>query len=89
MALASKLNVNCTTLSWMYINRVNIAIRRTKALELTVLPTRVGRSDVLKVFETIWKNFAHLRKDRSVPVLYVPRARPFPWQDCPVLDASG
>lgn len=38
-----------------YIDRVNAATRRTKALGLTVLPSRVDRTDVLKVFDTIWK----------------------------------
>lgn len=45
-----------------YINRVNIATRRTKALGLTVLPSRVDRADVLKVFETIWKTLLVFEK---------------------------
>ena len=35
--------------------RVNFKTYRTKALGLSVFPTRVNRSDLLKVFETIWK----------------------------------
>lgn len=45
-----------------YNNRVNVTTRRTKALGLTVLPTRVDRTDVLKVFETIWKTLLIFEK---------------------------
>lgn len=38
-----------------YPQRVNQNELRTKALRLSVLPTRTDRSDVLKVFDTIWK----------------------------------
>jgi len=38
-----------------YLQRVNLGTRRTKALRLNVIPTRVDRTDVLKVFDTIWK----------------------------------
>lgn len=38
-----------------YAARVNPTTRRTRALDLNVVPTRVGRRDVLKVFDTIWK----------------------------------
>lgn len=36
-------------------NRVNLTTHRTKALGLSVFPSRVDRRDVLKVFEIIWK----------------------------------
>lgn len=35
--------------------RVNHVTQRTKALNLSVFPTRVDRRDLLKVFETLWK----------------------------------
>ena len=35
--------------------RVNMSTRRTKAIGLSILPSRVDRTDLLKVFETIWK----------------------------------
>jgi hypothetical protein len=35
--------------------RVNRTNHRTKALKLSVFPSRVDRRDLLKVFETIWK----------------------------------
>lgn len=38
-----------------YAARVNPATRRTRALGVNVVPTRVDRRDVLKVFDTIWK----------------------------------
>ena len=38
-----------------YNARVNQVVHRTKALRLSVLPSRVDRTDVLKVFDTIWK----------------------------------
>lgn len=38
-----------------YTARVNPTTRRTRALGLNVVPTRVDRRDVLKVFDTIWK----------------------------------
>lgn len=38
-----------------YTARVNYTTRRTRALGLNVVPTRVDRRDVLKVFGTIWK----------------------------------
>lgn len=38
-----------------YDVRVNPTLRRTKALGLSVIPTRVDRHDVRKVFITIWK----------------------------------
>jgi hypothetical protein len=38
-----------------YGARVNPVTRRTRALGLNVVPTRVYRRDVLKVFDTIWK----------------------------------
>ena len=38
-----------------YTARVNPTTRRTRALGLNVVPIRVDRRDVLKVFDTIWK----------------------------------
>jgi hypothetical protein len=38
-----------------YSARVNPSTRRTRALGVNVVPTRVDRRDVLKVFDTIWK----------------------------------
>jgi hypothetical protein len=38
-----------------YLQRVNLNTHRTKALRLSVLPTRVDRTDVLKIFDTLWK----------------------------------
>lgn len=38
-----------------YTARVNPTTRRTRALGLSVIPTRVDRRDVRKVFDTIWK----------------------------------
>lgn len=35
--------------------RVNANTHRTKALRLSVFPSRVDRTDLLKVFDTIWK----------------------------------
>ena len=36
-------------------SRVNMNTHRTKALGLSVFPSRVDRTDLVKVFETIWK----------------------------------
>lgn len=48
-----------------YVDRVNLKTRRTKALNLHVVPTRVDRRDALKVFNTIWKTLIFLEsKDR-------------------------
>ena len=38
-----------------YPPRVNERTHRTKALRLSILPSRVDRTDALKVFDTIWK----------------------------------
>jgi hypothetical protein len=38
-----------------YKVRVNTATRQTRALRLNIVPTRVDRFDVKKVFDTIWK----------------------------------
>ena len=38
-----------------FADRVNPKTQRTKALRLSAIPTRVDRTDVLKVFGTIWK----------------------------------
>ncbi len=49
-----------------YSARVNSANRRTKALGISVVPTRVDRRDVKKVFETIWKTLLFLeQKNRT------------------------
>jgi hypothetical protein len=49
-----------------YPVRVNPNTRRTKALGLAVVPTRVDRRDVKKVFATIWKTLLFLEsKDRK------------------------
>jgi hypothetical protein len=40
--------------------RVNVKTQRTKALGLSVLPSRVDRTDLLKVFDTIWKTLVVL-----------------------------
>lgn len=36
-------------------HRVNMVTHRTRALKLSILPSRIDRRDLLKVFETIWK----------------------------------
>lgn len=38
-----------------YKARVDPTRRRTRALGINVVPTRVDRRDVRKIFETIWK----------------------------------
>ena len=38
-----------------YRNRVNQKSLRTKAIGLSVIPTKVNRTDARKVFQTIWK----------------------------------
>jgi len=43
-----------------FINRVNTKTRRTKALKLSVVPTRVNRVDTRKIFQTIWKTLLFL-----------------------------
>ena len=45
-----------------YTDRVNPKNRRTKALGLSVVPTRVDRRDVHKVFKTVWKTLMFLEK---------------------------
>lgn len=35
--------------------RVNMQTHRTKALRLSVFPSRIDRRDLLKVFQTVWK----------------------------------
>ena len=45
-----------------YTDRVNPDTRRTKALGLSVVPTRVDRRDVHKVFKTVWKILLFLEK---------------------------
>ena len=40
--------------------RVNLTTHRTKALGLAVFPSRVDRTDLLKVFDTIWKTLLML-----------------------------
>ena len=49
-----------------YRSVVNTETRRTKLLELNVIPTRVGRSDLLKVFDLVWETLLFLEiKDRN------------------------
>lgn len=49
-----------------FVDRVNLKTRRTKALNLHVIPTRVDRRDALQVFDTVWKTLIFLEsKDRS------------------------
>ena len=47
-----------------YSARVNHATRRTKALGISVVPTRVDRRDVKKVFETVWKTLLFLEQEK-------------------------
>ena len=48
-----------------YRVRVNMNSRRTKALRLNVVPTRVDRRDALKIFRTLWDALLFLEsKDR-------------------------
>ncbi len=45
---------------------VNLKTRRTRSLRLHIVPTRVDRRDVLKVFDTVLKTLLFLeRKDRN------------------------
>lgn len=49
-----------------YAARVNSVTRRTKALGISVVPTRVDRRDVKKVFQTVWKTLLFLeQKNRN------------------------
>lgn len=49
-----------------YSARVNPNTRRTKTLRLSIVPTRVDRSDARKVFEAIWKTLLFLEsKNRN------------------------
>lgn len=49
-----------------YAARVNPRTRRTKALGLSVVPTRLNRTDAKKVFETLWKTLLYLEsKNRN------------------------
>lgn len=56
-----------------YTDRVNTETRRTKALKLSIVPTRVNRTDARKVFETIWKTLLFLEKKdiNQCPVSYM------------------
>ncbi len=57
-----------------YAARVNPATRRTKALGLSVVPTRINRTDARKVSETLWKTLLFLeQKNRNQ--CYVPHIR--------------
>ena len=44
-----------------YLERVNPKTRKTKALGLSVVPTRVNKVDARKVFETLWKTLLFLQ----------------------------
>lgn len=46
-----------------YVDRVNPKTRKTKALKLNVVPIRVDRTDVLKVFQTVWKTLMVFEKE--------------------------
>lgn len=49
-----------------YVTRVNPNTRRTKALGIAVVPTRVDRRDAKKVFQTVWKTLLFLEaKNRN------------------------
>ena len=49
-----------------YSARVNPNTRRTKALGLSIVPTRVDRRDAKRVFQTVWKTLLFLEsKDRN------------------------
>jgi hypothetical protein len=45
-----------------YASRVSSVTHRTKALRLSALPTRVNRTDVRKVFDTIWKTLLEFER---------------------------
>lgn len=45
-----------------YFERVNLGKRRTKALNLSIVPTRINRIDTIKIFETIWKALTFLER---------------------------
>jgi hypothetical protein len=45
-----------------YSALVNPATRRTKPLGISMVPTRVDRRDVKKVFETVWKTLLFLEQ---------------------------
>ena len=46
-----------------YFSRVNIHKRQTKALGLHIVPTRIDRRDVHKVFKTIWETLLFLESE--------------------------
>jgi hypothetical protein len=46
-----------------YSARVNQNTRRTKALGIAVVPTRIDRRDAKKVFETVWKTLLVLEAE--------------------------
>lgn len=46
-------------------SRVNMSTYRTRALALSVFPSRVNRRDVLKVFATIWKTLQRFEKQNT------------------------
>jgi len=43
-----------------YTARVNPNTRRTKALGLSIVPTRINRTEARKVFQTVWKTLLFL-----------------------------
>jgi hypothetical protein len=45
-----------------YGSRVNPGTHRTKALRLSTFPTRVNRTDVRKILDTIWKTLLEFEK---------------------------
>jgi hypothetical protein len=46
--------------------RVNMSTHRTKALGLSVFPSRVDRADLVKVFDTIWKTLLIFETDGRI-----------------------
>jgi len=46
-----------------YKARVNPKTRKTKSLKLNVVPIRVDRTEVLKVFQTVWKTLMIFEKE--------------------------
>ena len=49
-----------------YAARVNPNTRRTKALGLSIVPTRINRTEARKVFQTVWKTLLFLEnKNRN------------------------
>lgn len=55
-----------STGNFNYLQNVDVNARQTKVLGLTVIPTKVGNSEVTKVLQTIWKILIFLeQQDRN------------------------